>query len=109
MVNFSFGRIAWGLHQTRFSADLFVTIVELPNMESILAEIVRLVCETGSLPQLDPDQDFYEAGVSSVQSLPLLMQMEDRFNITIPDERFTKVRTARQLQALVSELMGISA
>lgn len=69
-----------------------------------LTEVAEIVCEIGSLTQLDPDSDFYEAGVSSIQSLPLLMQLEDRFNISIPDEQFTQVRTVRQLGALIEGL-----
>ncbi len=73
-------------------------------MESNLLEILAIIKQLGGLASLDADQDFYEAGVSSVQSLPLLMQIEDEYSISIPDERFTEIRTARQLSALVGEL-----
>jgi len=73
-------------------------------MEATLPNVIEIICEIGGIRPLDPDEDFYEAGVSSVQSLPLLMQLEDRFNVSIPDARFTEVRTARQLSLLISEL-----
>ncbi len=73
-------------------------------MESTLPEILGIISEVGGVQGLDADQDFYEAGVSSVQSLPLLMQIEDQYSISIPDERFTEIRTARQLCGLVEEL-----
>jgi acyl carrier protein len=73
-------------------------------MEARLPEVIEIICEVGGVRALDPDQDFYEAGVSSVQSLPLLIQMEDRFGVSIPDQRFTEIRTARQLSLLIAEL-----
>jgi acyl carrier protein len=74
-----------------------------------LAEIVGILCEIGELSALDPDQDFYEAGVSSVQSLPLLMQLEDRYSVSIPDDRFPELRTPRQICSFINELTGPQA
>jgi acyl carrier protein len=73
-------------------------------MESKLPAVIGIIREIGGVSQLEPDQDFYDAGVSSVQSLPLLMQLEDSFQVSIPDERFTSLRTARQISSLIEEL-----
>jgi acyl carrier protein len=74
-----------------------------------LPEITEIICSIGGIGQIDPDQDFYEAGVSSVQSLPLLMQLEDRFNVSIPDDRFPDLRTPRQISAFIDSLVEPAA
>ena len=51
-----------------------------------------------------PDQDFYEAGVTSVQALPLLLELEDRFQVTIPDDKFVAARSARRLSEMIQDL-----
>lgn len=69
-------------------------------LEQIL-ETIRDVCGVDGLA---PDQDFYDAGVTSLQALPLLMELETRFDVTIPDERFVAVRNPRGLCAVIQEL-----
>jgi acyl carrier protein len=51
-----------------------------------------------------PDQDFYEAGVTSVQSLPLLLELEERFQVTIPDDQFVAARSARRLSEMIQDI-----
>jgi acyl carrier protein len=63
--------------------------------------IIREVC---GISGLHPDQDFYDAGVTSVQALPLLMELEDRFEVAIPDDRFITVRNTRALCAIITEI-----
>ena len=69
-----------------------------------LATLVELICQIGDIRGLTPDQDFYDAGFSSVNVLPLLMEVEDRFQVSIPDERFISARTARGLQEVIAGL-----
>ena len=51
-----------------------------------------------------PDQDFYDAGVTSVQALPLLLELEDRFQVTIPDDQFVAARSARRLSEMIQDI-----
>ena len=67
----------------------------------LLAAVVDVIREVGGVADLQPDQDFYDAGVTSVQALPLLLELEARFEVTIPDERFIAARTARGLSEVV--------
>jgi acyl carrier protein len=60
----------------------------------------------GGLTGLEPDQDIYDAGMTSMQALPLLLEMEDQFQVSIPDDRFIVSRTARKLTELISGLKG---
>ena len=72
--------------------------------EGDVSTMVRIICDVGGLPELTPDQDFYDAGVSSVNALPLLMEIEERFQVSIPDDRFLAARTAQAMQELVTDL-----
>ena len=73
-----------------------------PNEQ--LSCILGIISKLGQLPEIQPDQDFYDAGFVSVNALPLLMELEDRFGVTLPDDRFIQARTPRDLNALVSSV-----
>lgn len=75
-------------------------MAEQDCLEGVLAAI-RDVC---GVDDLSPDQDFYDAGVTSVQALPLLMELESRFDVSIPDDRFVAVRNPRGLCTVIQEL-----
>lgn len=67
-------------------------------------QIATLVSEIGKVRDFGPDEDFYEAGFSSVDSLELIMQIESDYGVSIPDERFIAARTVRALGAMVEDL-----
>jgi acyl carrier protein len=66
-----------------------------------LAPIIDVLRDVGGVAGLQPDQDFYDAGVTSVQALPLLLELEEKFEVSIPDDRFMAARTARALSEMV--------
>ena len=66
--------------------------------------VLDVIGQVTGVTSLSPDQDMYDAGVTSVQALPLLMELEARFNVTIPDDRFIASRSARDLSALINDL-----
>ena len=70
----------------------------------VLPAILDILARIGGIPNLAPDQDFYDAGVSWVSALPLLLEVEDQFGVSIPDEKFIAARTASDLQKLIEEL-----
>jgi acyl carrier protein len=72
--------------------------------EGNLSTIIKIICTVGNVAELRPDQDFYDAGFTSVNALPLLMEMEDHFQVTIPDDRFIGARTPRALSDVIAEL-----
>ncbi len=69
-----------------------------------VSAIIEVIRRVGGVSQLEPDQDFYDAGFTSVNALPLLMEMEDQFQVSIPDERFIGARTPRDLHAVILDL-----
>jgi acyl carrier protein len=77
-----------------------------PNEQLVC--IVGIVSRIGEIAGVQPDQDFYDAGFVSVNALPLLMELEDRFGVTIPDELYINARTARALNELLTSLQQTS-
>ena len=63
--------------------------------------IIEIVCQLGKLSALDPDQDIYDAGVSSLQALGLLVELEEAFAVAIPDTDFIAARTPRALLEVI--------
>ncbi len=66
-----------------------------------LTRIQAMICSIGNLPEIEPDAILQDAGFSSMSVLELLIQLEETFDITIPDEQFMAARSARALYDLV--------
>jgi len=66
--------------------------------------IAAVISEITGVDGLGAGQDFYEAGVTSVQSLPLLMELESRFDVAIPDSEFIQARTLEALLEMMQRL-----
>jgi acyl carrier protein len=66
-----------------------------------IGRIVEVVCRLASLKQLTADEDIYVAGLSSIQALSLLLELEAAFAVELPDTEFVRARTARQLHEMV--------
>ncbi|MBV9406067.1 MAG: hypothetical protein JO211_12045 [Acidobacteriaceae bacterium] len=77
-------------------------MAEMTDVE--LTSILEIVQRVGGLEKCSPDEDFYEAGLTSVLALPLLLDLESEFNVTIPDERFLSARSARALHEMILDL-----
>ncbi len=76
-------------------------------LEANLQEVTATIEEIGRLRGLAPEQDFYDAGMSSVASLTLLIELESRFGVSLPDEKFMECRSARQVAELITELQTV--
>ena len=72
--------------------------------EECLAIVFASIRDISGVDSLGADQDFYDAGVTSVQALPLLMELEARFDVAIPDDRFVAARSAAGLSAVIREI-----
>jgi acyl carrier protein len=71
-----------------------------PDFDSVIAVVTRV----GGIPEVGADQDIFEAGVSSVSALELLLELESEFGVSIPDDEFVSARTPRAIHDLVSRL-----
>ena len=57
--------------------------------------IVDIVCKVGKISGIGPDEDFYEAGFSSISALELLLELETAYVVSIPDDWFIAARSIR--------------
>ncbi len=71
-----------------------------PDLDSVTA----VICRVGKVPTVGPDQDMFEAGVSSVDALEVLLELEITFDVSIPDNQFVRARTPRALTTLLTRL-----
>jgi acyl carrier protein len=79
----------------------------MPEVSSSTVQtVLNIIKSIAEIDQLGPDQDFYDAGLTSLASLTLLLELEDSFNVQISDDRFIASRTANELSAVVEELQA---
>ncbi len=72
-----------------------------PELQKVIAMIERV----GKISGLRAEQDVYTAGFSSIRTLELLLEIEDAFAVSIPDDgSFPAARTPRDIHALVESL-----
>jgi acyl carrier protein len=69
-----------------------------------IIEMVNSLGQADGLSQLQPDEDIYDAGFSSINSLQLLVELETAYDVSIEDDDFIRSRTPRQLFSLVERL-----
>jgi acyl carrier protein len=74
--------------------------------DSVEQRVAGVVCRLANLTSLEPGQDFFDAGLASVQALELLLEVESTFGVSLSDEDFAKVRTVRDLSALITAQGG---
>lgn len=72
--------------------------------QDVLDRITSIVETAGKINNLGSADDFYEAGFSSLNALQLLLDLEDVFGVTIPDDEFVAARTCASLQTLILRL-----
>ena len=73
-------------------------------VERDLLTIKEILCRLLSLETISNDQNVYEAGLTSIMVLPLLTEIEDTFQLTIPDGDFLNALTPRALAQMIEQL-----
>lgn len=78
--------------------------------QKIFQEIASIVRESGRVSGEIPEySDLYaEVGVESVNSIAILIALEEKFQLAIDDAKFTKARTLAALVELVAGQVGDS-
>jgi acetyltransferase-like isoleucine patch superfamily enzyme/acyl carrier protein len=70
-----------------------------------LRGVTELIQGLLGVERLELDEDFYEAGVTSIMVLPLMIELAERFGVTIPQVEFLDARTPRALSLQIAELI----
>jgi acyl carrier protein len=76
--------------------------------QNLQHEIVAVIRDVGNLNgDIPPEKDLYaELGVESVNSIHILLALEERFAISIDDTLFVQARTVNKLTDLVRDIRG---
>ncbi len=67
-------------------------------------EVTEFIAKFGRLTLISEDQDIYDAGFKSAEALSLLLELEDAYSVSIPDEDYASARTSRQIASLITKL-----
>jgi len=72
-------------------------------LETVLGELERVAREHGLAVQaVGPETPIEELGLDSLLRVELLVALEDRFRVVIPDDAAATVRTVGDLAALLA-------
>jgi acyl carrier protein len=74
------------------------------NAEQDLQRLTDILSRLLTLDTVAADEDIYRAGLTSIMVLPLLTELEDTFQLTIPDAEFLDARTPRDLARMIERL-----
>jgi len=74
------------------------------NAERDLETLKEILCRLLSRESIVEDEDIYQAGLTSIMVLPLLAEIEDTFQLTVPDADFLNARTPRALAQMIQQL-----
>lgn len=74
------------------------------HSEQELRTLKEILCRLLSQENIAEDEDIYQAGLTSIMVLPLLSEIEDTFELTVPDADFLDARTPLALAQLVHRL-----
>ncbi|HVB57347.1 MAG TPA: acyl carrier protein [Candidatus Acidoferrales bacterium] len=77
-------------------------------METLKSELRQLLIELASLPEdFDEKADFYrDLGMSSMKAMELLVTLEERYGVNVPDEEFIEAKSLERLAGMMHGLNG---
>ncbi len=77
----------------------------------ITEEILGVIAETRRIPRenITLDSRFEELGLDSMDAVNILFALEEKFDITIPDEDAKKIRSIREMVDGVQRIVDAKA
>jgi acyl carrier protein len=73
-------------------------------MNELAQEIINVIAEEGEIDksEITPDSNLYDLGIDSLSSLEILVALEDKYDITIAQNRLKNVNSVREIIRVVS-------
>ena len=77
-------------------------------METLKSELRQLLTELAELPEgFDEKADLYsDLGMASMKGMELLMTLEERYGVRVPDEEFIEATSLERLAGMMRRLKG---
>ena len=74
--------------------------------EEIYRKVAEVISQGTKIPveRIHPDSDFEELGMDSLDATTLLFNLEETFDLTIPDEEAKKLKNVKQVVDLLKNL-----
>ncbi|MGI8555682.1 MAG: acyl carrier protein [Pyrinomonadaceae bacterium] len=79
--------------------------------ETVKARVVRVFSEFKKIPveQIKMDTTFEELGLDSLDGLNLIFELEEEFNLVVPDEKVQSMKTVGQVVEGMEQLLADKA
>lgn len=79
--------------------------------DSVTEEVLDVIAETQRVPRekISLDGRFEELGMDSMDAVNILFALEEKFDITIPDEAAKQIRSVREMVEGVQKLVDAKA
>jgi acyl carrier protein len=75
------------------------------TQDQITKTVVAELRSVTGQKSIDLDLPLKDQGVDSITAMELIIEMERKFNITVPDEKIEQLKTARSVIELVQTLL----
>jgi acyl carrier protein len=78
--------------------------------DSVAERVIAVVNRSNKLPdaQISMDSSFQEIGMSSLDALALIFDLEEEFGVSIPDNEAMQISNVRQAVEALERLLGES-
>jgi acyl carrier protein len=78
------------------------------TLETLKGELRQLLTEVASLPEgFDEKADLYsDLGMASIKAMALLAALEERYEVSVPDEEFIEATSLDRLAVMMRKLKG---
>jgi acetyltransferase-like isoleucine patch superfamily enzyme/acyl carrier protein len=107
-------RLSTGTADTAFAATSIAELDDNVGLEpappsnfssGALEGVLAILRETLGA-DVGPTEDFYDAGMTSIMTLPLLLEIEKQFGVAIPEDEFLDARTAQDLAGCIQTALA---
>ena len=87
------------------SNTLSKTLNDTGAIREVLAQHGRLSCD---VHMLDEDGDLYQAGLTSLATVGIMLALEERFDVEFPESKLSRVtfRSISTIAETIAELAG---
>lgn len=79
--------------------------------DDITQRVIRVIADTQKIPpgSIKPESTFEELGIDSLDGINILFGLENEFNIDVPDDAASSIKSVADLAAGVAKLIEARA
>jgi acyl carrier protein len=79
--------------------------------DEVASKVVAAIAQTKRIPteSVSLDSSFQELGIDSLDGMNILFELENEFDISIPDEQARSIQSVREMVEGIRKLLAASA